>query len=99
MTDASGTILLQTARATVVNTENQKRVEMRLIFDSGSQRSYISERTRRLLSLRAIGKRDMCINTFGSCESREQSCPIVRVNVEVREDKGIAEIIYYTSYL
>ena len=59
------TVLLQTAHAEVSapgiggKTEN-----IRIIFDSGSQKTYIHERIKRSLNLKAVGKDRLLIKTF-----------------------------------
>ena len=61
---------------------------LRLIFDSGSQRSYITQRARRKLSLRVLGRKELVISTFGN-ESRKQSCEVVRATLETREERDL----------
>ena len=90
LTDSSGLILLQTAKAFVEGPSCENRKELRLIFDSGSQRSYITERAKGALCLRVSGKRDVNITTFGANESKGFTCEVVRVNVETREGKRVA---------
>ena len=85
LTDSNGTILLQTAQATVRNRANAL---LRLIFDSGSQRSYITQRARRKLSLRALGRKELVISTFGN-GSRKQSCEVVKATLETREERDL----------
>uniref|UniRef100_A0A1X7TC10 Uncharacterized protein n=1 Tax=Amphimedon queenslandica TaxID=400682 RepID=A0A1X7TC10_AMPQE len=82
LTDSSGLILLQTSKAFVENSNCQDIKELRVIFHSGCQRSYITEIANRALCLRVSGKRDMNITTFGACGSKGFTCDIVRVNVE-----------------
>ncbi len=69
--DTETLVLLQTAVADV-NPGSKKSVKARLIFDSGSQRSYISNRIRNVLELPATGTENLLIKTFGS----EQELPI-----------------------
>ena len=64
-------VLLQTARAPIYNTTTPHHsVEIRLLLDSGSQRSYLSERARRVLGLKPVGEQQLAIATFGSSRSR-----------------------------
>ncbi|XP_011408774.2 PREDICTED: uncharacterized protein LOC105315733, partial [Amphimedon queenslandica] len=85
LTDAKGTILLQTAQATVHNTESTESATLRLVFDSGSHRSYITEEVCRKLSLRIVGKKDLIIATFGNTGGRRQSCKIAQAVLETNE--------------
>ena len=55
----------------------------RLIFDSGSQRSYISSRLRELLSLTTEKTEVMKISTFGKDNGTMESCDVVRVNMKI----------------
>ena len=62
---AGSTVLLQTAKAKVSDTNNQNLGHFRILFDSGSQLSYISPEVRKKLNLRTIGKRELTIKSFG----------------------------------
>ena len=75
-------VFLQTARAVIHNPSNSHvSLEVRLLLDSGSQKSYISERARELLHLDAIGEQSLSIATFGSYRSSMKVCPIVNVGI------------------
>ena len=64
--DSNKSILLQTAIASVSMVQQlHSVVNMLVLFDSGSQRSYISERARGKLNLLAKGKEKLLIKTFG----------------------------------
>ena len=61
------TVLLQTARAVVCNPSNPgMMIELRLLFDSGSQRSYITERAMKMLALEPTSEQFLSIATFAS---------------------------------
>ena len=57
-------VLLQTARAVISNVDETAQVGVRILFDSGSQRSYVTERIVKLLSLSPITKESVSLNTF-----------------------------------
>ena len=78
-------ILLQTAKA-VVHQPHDPHVslEVRLILDGGSQRSYITERTQRLLNLKASKEQSLSIATFGSNEGSTRVCPVVDISLCLR---------------
>ena len=58
-------VLLQTARATVFNPSHPERQwSVSIQFDSGSQRSYVTEGD--FLNLKSMGHKSMTIMTFGS---------------------------------
>ena len=78
------TVLLQTARAQIYNLSTPRHpVEVRLLLDSGSQRSYLSERARAMLALESVGEQKLAISTFGSTQEQQQSCPVVKVGMKV----------------
>ena len=58
-----------------------KRV--RIVFDNGSQRSYIKEQLKSDLDLIVRGKQSMSIMTFGSRDMSIQECDLVRVGAEL----------------
>lgn len=60
-------ILLQTAQALIGNREtNEDGMRARVIFDSGSQKSYITQRARDQLNLPTISTDSLLIKTFGT---------------------------------
>lgn len=73
------TILLQTARAVASNEDGSKKISVRLLLDSGSQRSYLTESLKYKLSLPTAKKEKLYLNTFGSEHFKTQQCEIVRV--------------------
>ena len=82
-TCADQTVLLQTAQAVVFNPENTGHIKrIRIVFDSGSQRSYINERLRKELLLRKRGEQSMSIATFGSRKLCNRVCEVVEVAVK-----------------
>ena len=73
-------VLLQTAAVSVSGFDNKRKVSnVRLLFDSGSQRSYISEDLRKKLNFRTLRMESIAINTFGNKESKIQSVDVVPV--------------------
>ena len=79
------TILMQTARAIVYNPLKPKvTVEVRLLFDSGSQRSYMTERAMKLLHLEPTGEQSLLISTFGTVSEQAKVYPLVSVGVHLK---------------
>ena len=66
---ARDNILLQTAQAYVSGPSH--RVRVRVIFDSGSQRSFICEDIKDQLDLPVIGRESLQINVFGNDDQRK----------------------------
>ena len=74
-------VLLQLAKGKVFNLSNPSLEEVQIILDCGSQKSYITDRIKRKLRIKANGRREMSILTFGSSRERAQSCDIVRLGL------------------
>jgi len=73
-------VLLQTARTCIYNASAPHRsIEVRLLLNSGSQRSYLSEHVRRLLELQLTGEQLLSIANFGLNREQLQVYPIVEV--------------------
>ena len=59
-------VLMQTAKTEIKNPINSKRQEVRLLFDSGSQRMHISKRLATKLGLKGEKEEELKLITFGS---------------------------------
>ena len=79
-------ILLQTARANVRSPHGGNSRNVRILFDSCSQKSYISSRLRSKLSLRPIGSDTVLIQTFGNNEPSLKQCNIVQFALECQDN-------------
>ena len=78
-------ILLQTARTVAYNPAKPKMATtVRILFDSGSQRSYLSRRLMDQLQLEPTGGQTVSIATFGAAQERTQVCPIVFVGIGLK---------------
>ena len=68
-------MLLKTADLILEGTTCEKQMKVNVLFDQGSQRSYVIERVKDLLKLKGVSKKSICINTFGVWFiKRETSC-------------------------
>lgn len=75
-------ILLQTAQAFIGNGNTSTGIRARVIFDSGSQKSYITQRARDQLNSPTISKESLLIKTFGSgVTGQPTECEKVKVAV------------------
>ena len=77
-----GSVLLQTARATVSN--ESRLVPARILFDTGSQRSYIRKSLQNRLRLNPIGKETLQRNTFGESKSKRETVKCSRQTLRTR---------------
>lgn len=74
-----GTVLLQTAKATAFNEDNLKSSLLRILFDSGSQRSYITSNLKSRLNLNPIKAETLYLNIFGGSTFQKQSCEVFKL--------------------
>ena len=81
--DTKTSVLLQTAKIFVSRADDPNhRIQARLIFDTGSQRSYVSTRLRNALQLPTINQETLMIKTFGSETGQIQSRDLVQLCVQ-----------------
>ena len=60
-------VLLQTAQVGLINPNaTGDGVQVRLVFDGGAQRSYISKKVQDALNLKAVKQERLLINSFGN---------------------------------
>ena len=77
--------LLQTAFVIAANPEDpSKEVKLRLVIDSGSQRSYVTQRARALLELSTANQEEIMIKAFGTNEAVIQHCDVVPICLKSR---------------
>ena len=77
--------LLQTARAQICNIETEETLTTRILFDTGSQRTYITENLRKLLKLKTLRTENVIINTFGKLhEPKLETLDVVQAKVKHR---------------
>jgi DNA-binding transcriptional ArsR family regulator len=82
LSEGNSAILLQTAKVTLYNPHRTEfQLEVLLIFDSGSQRSYIKQSVTERLKLQKQGNKVLSIMTFGAKTSTQQSCEVVCVGL------------------
>ena len=74
---AKGSVLLQTATAIATNEDRSKSVTVRILFDNGSQRSYVTDNIKSKLELKPTSTETLRLNTFGETAYRNQRCQVV----------------------
>ena len=89
--DSNSSVLLQTAIAHVSRVHQlHPVVNMRILFDSGSQKSYISERAKAKLNLLPKRKEKLLIKTFSQENEQLKECDVVEFCVsELRESSKV----------
>ena len=88
-------VFLQTARAVIHNPSTPHvSLEVCLLLDCGSQKSYISEQARELLHLDATGEQSLSIATFGSFKGSTKVCPIVGMGMHLKGYPLMSLLLY-----
>ena len=83
-------MLLQTATAEVVRPDNDSSpLNVRLVFDSCSQRSYVTQAVEEKLQLSIVGRDSLLIKTFGESDARLRTCEIVQVGIKTLCDTTV----------
>ncbi|MCP4479237.1 MAG: DUF1759 domain-containing protein, partial [Planctomycetaceae bacterium] len=76
-TSTKNIVLMQTATAFVVNGENGERTKATILFDSGSQKSYVTKDLMNRLKLKPRKTEAINLNTFGSESFRKVDFEVV----------------------
>ena len=76
------TVLLQTARAVALEETGETSTSVRILFDTGSQRSYITENLRSKLKLKSVQQERLNLNTFGNNHFKSQKCDLERLQLK-----------------
>ena len=85
-----GSVLLQTATAEVVRPDNDSSpLNVRLVVDSCSQRSYVTQAVKEKLQLPVVGRDSLLIKTFGESDARLRTCEIVQVGIKTLCDTTV----------
>ena len=93
--DADKTVLLQTAQADIYDLQKpQASMRVRVILDTGSQRSYITNRAKNALSLTLEGTQCLSIVTFGAEKEGSKNCDVVRVAMKTREGPDMELVLF-----
>ena len=72
-------VLLQIATLSAVNESNRKTAPVRVLFDSGSQRTWTRNEIKEKLGLKPIKRQIVNLNTFGNESCKKQTCDVVKV--------------------
>ena len=75
-------MLLQTARAVALDDTGKISTPVRILFDTGSQRSYVTESLRSKLKLKSVQHERLNLNTFGEARYKSQNCDLVHLRLK-----------------
>ena len=81
-------VLLQTARSKAYSADNQL-VPVRVLLDSGSQRSYITNSLKAKLKLVPLRQERLALNTFGNTECKRENCDLIAVTLQGKMGEDI----------
>ena len=79
-------VLLQTAKVLVFGDDKEKKVGVKVLFDGGSQKSYVTGKLKKKLALKTEGHEKINLSTFGSDKFKTQGYDRVQINVEVGDN-------------
>ena len=86
-TKAKGSILLQTATAIATNEDGSLSLPVRILFDNGSQRSYVTNNLKSKLCLKPMSSETLHLNTFGENVYRKQRCQVVTLPLRNKQNE------------
>ena len=89
---------MQTARASALDVDNKNSCNTRILFDTGSQRSFITENVRKRLRLKTVHSEKSSISVFGdSKESRLENLDVVEFTIKHRAENSysVVEALVY----
>ncbi|CAC5424646.1 unnamed protein product [Mytilus coruscus] len=84
-------VLMQTAQTTVSNTEVNETEVVRLLMDSGSQRTYITENLAKRLNLKKKVTEEITLVTFGA--DKPKTLRTQKVSLKIRLKDGVCMLI------
>ena len=79
-------VLLQTAQAMVYGEDESKQMRVNILFDGGSQQSYVTEELRKKLGLKGEKKETVNFNTSGTDKRIKYNSELVQIKFEVDEE-------------
>ena len=82
---SSNQVLMQTATSTVKNTAGSLSTPVRMILDSGSQRTYVTEKLARDLKLELRSTEKLMVVTFGSSQPKHIQCKPARLQLTLKD--------------
>ena len=78
-------VLLQTARTYAYVENGTKLLPVRVLLDSGSQRSYITNHLKRKLGLIPIETETLNLNTFGHEKFSKRDCDLIKLRLQGKD--------------
>ena len=85
-------VLLQTAFSQILKSPSSILLNARILFDSGSQRSYITQSLRDKLKLQTVRTERLILRTFGHSESVVKTLDVVKLWVRHGSDDNFMSL-------
>ena len=79
-------VLLQTATMFAFSHDDSELVPVRILLDSGSQRSYVTDQLKEKLGLNSLGTETLNLNTFGDDRVTKQRCDKVKIKLQAKPE-------------
>ena len=89
-------VLLQTARTYAYVENSTKLLPVRVLLDSGSQRSYVTNHLKRKLGMIPINTETLNLNTFGNEKFSKRDCDLIKLRLQGKhgEDVNISALSF-----
>ena len=86
-TTTQRTVLLQTANAFAMNKLNSKSFPVRILFDNGSQHSYVTSQLKKRSDLKPIKTEALYLNTFGQSNYWKEKCEVLKLHLKKQDQE------------
>lgn len=83
-TTDKGPVLLKTARAKVISKDSGRRVAVNILFDEGSQRTFVTRKVAEQLETPYSRQERVHISTFGATQPRSEEVDVVDLTLQTR---------------
>ena len=91
--ELKGSILLQTAQAIASDEASQRQTRLLVLFDCGSQRSYMTEGLSSKLGLSFVQSERLHLNTFGNAQHKPKNCKLFKLYLSKPDSPDKTEIL------
>ena len=89
MISAGEQVIMQTALVETDNTDQTRKYITRIIMDTGSQRTYISQDMVNKLKIKPVGTYTFTVFTFGASKPKDLTTPIVEIMMKSKEGNRV----------
>ena len=82
-------VLLQTARTHACSVDGIELLPVRVLFDGGSERSYVTTHLKERLHLKPLKREILNLNTFGTEQYQKKGCDLVKIILKGQDGTNI----------